>query len=589
MADGGNIHSLNIKLTADPSRFKQGLDEAAKAMQTGGDKIAQQAEKLSKSMQSMTAKANDTSTSLRQQQRLLFNLAAGYEGMGKAGEKGFNEVTKQAIAARRRMEDVNDMISAADTEGKFKMGAAAIGKLTQGIAGAQGAMMQFGMSNETAAIAMAKLQGLMALSQGISAIASIDGEIKALVGSLNLATGAQKALNFAMSWSGAGIIAAVVAIGAAIYTFATASSKASEETRRLTAELDAQKAEVEALKQAHQEGTKVLDEHTQLQMLRARAAGKSEKEITNIERKNLTERAKMFRTMGQDYANSLDQRISYQAQALEMEQRLEVLNLNEIIKNREKAAHKIQKVQKAFRSNMIIFEPAETKNQIKGLEDLTGKYIQASEAVKAFGNYNKVTWEDSARYITNAAALITTNIQGLASDALSNLGESIGNTLAGAEGGLQSFGKTILESIGGFLQSLGKAFIAAATAKIVFDKALLTNPFAAAAAGIALVAAGAAITATIKKGTSGSGGDYSGGGSGGGIRKFADGGIITGPTLGLMGEYPGAKSNPEVVAPLDKLKSMIGGGMGGNMTTALRGSDLLIMFDRASKERYRFA
>jgi len=40
-------------------------------------------------------------------------------------------------------------------------------------------------------------------------------------------------------------------------------------------------------------------------------------------------------------------------------------------------------------------------------------------------------------------------------------------------------------------------------------------------------------------------------------KKFANGGIISGPTLGLMGEYPGASNNPEVVAPLSKLKGMI--------------------------------
>ncbi len=45
------------------------------------------------------------------------------------------------------------------------------------------------------------------------------------------------------------------------------------------------------------------------------------------------------------------------------------------------------------------------------------------------------------------------------------------------------------------------------------------------------------------------------------IPSFADGGIISGPTVGLMGEYAGANTNPEVVAPLDKLKSMMGGGV----------------------------
>lgn len=42
-----------------------------------------------------------------------------------------------------------------------------------------------------------------------------------------------------------------------------------------------------------------------------------------------------------------------------------------------------------------------------------------------------------------------------------------------------------------------------------------------------------------------------------GLMPFANGGIISGPTIGLMGEYPGASSNPEVVAPLDKLRGML--------------------------------
>ena len=41
------------------------------------------------------------------------------------------------------------------------------------------------------------------------------------------------------------------------------------------------------------------------------------------------------------------------------------------------------------------------------------------------------------------------------------------------------------------------------------------------------------------------------------LPKFADGGIVSGPTVGLIGEYAGASNNPEVVAPLDKLRSLI--------------------------------
>ena len=75
-----------------------------------------------------------------------------------------------------------------------------------------------------------------------------------------------------------------------------------------------------------------------------------------------------------------------------------------------------------------------------------------------------------------------------------------------------------------------------------------------------------------------------------GIPKFKNGGIISAPTLGLMGEYSGARSNPEVIAPLDKLKSMIGGGQTNvNITGGfkLEGQDLVLALQRADRNRTR--
>lgn len=76
-------------------------------------------------------------------------------------------------------------------------------------------------------------------------------------------------------------------------------------------------------------------------------------------------------------------------------------------------------------------------------------------------------------------------------------------------------------------------------------------------------------------------GNLVGGGMGLGSQLFANGGIVSGPTMGLMGEYPGAKTNPEVVAPLDKLKSMIGSG-GGSGEFVLRGNDLILAIQRSN-------
>jgi TP901 family phage tail tape measure protein len=63
------------------------------------------------------------------------------------------------------------------------------------------------------------------------------------------------------------------------------------------------------------------------------------------------------------------------------------------------------------------------------------------------------------------------------------------------------------------------------------------------------------------------------------VTPFANGGLLYGPTLALMGEYAGAKSNPEVVAPLDKLKSLIGdsGAVAGvRMKGRVRGRDIVM-------------
>ena len=74
------------------------------------------------------------------------------------------------------------------------------------------------------------------------------------------------------------------------------------------------------------------------------------------------------------------------------------------------------------------------------------------------------------------------------------------------------------------------------------------------------------------------------------IPAFAEGGMVTGATIGLIGEGPGTSvANPEVIAPLDKLKSMIGVNGNGSVEVfgRISGSDILISSDRARKNRDR--
>ena len=66
------------------------------------------------------------------------------------------------------------------------------------------------------------------------------------------------------------------------------------------------------------------------------------------------------------------------------------------------------------------------------------------------------------------------------------------------------------------------------------------------------------------------------------LPKFAKGGIAYGPTLGLFGEYSGAATNPEVVAPLDRLKALIGTDIGAMSDVRFRieGRDLVGVLNR---------
>lgn len=146
--------------------------------------------------------------------------------------------------------------------------------------------------------------------------------------------------------------------------------------------------------------------------------------------------------------------------------------------------------------------------------------------------------------------------EGGLSDVFSSLGEGFGEALASSDfgGSLKKAAQNILGIVGGVMQQLGKALITAAIKikllKETFEKWAIANPALAIIAGIGLVAAGAALKNIKFDGP-----------------KFAEGGIVTGPVIGQIGEM----HRPEVVMPLDRLKVLIGSGIanGGNNGTQI--------------------
>ena len=239
-----------------------------------------------------------------------------------------------------------------------------------------------------------------------------------------------------------------------------------------------------------------------------------------------------------------------------------------------------------------------------GIQTPISNMIEADTArmPKAFAEQQAVFAQGKLDALQKAEAF-NQRIGQIMTGGLNNLAQGIGAALGNAisTGGnlVNALGGLLLGTIGSIAIQLGKAAIQIGIAMKAI-KLSFKNPFTAIAAGIALVAVGTMIknTAGIVQGGGGGGGGrramgssvggYTGGNSGGGFTAFANGGIISGPTMGLVGEYPGARQNPEVIAPLNKLQSIIGKSSNGgniNVTGEVRvdGQDLLIAIERANE------
>ena len=163
-------------------------------------------------------------------------------------------------------------------------------------------------------------------------------------------------------------------------------------------------------------------------------------------------------------------------------------------------------------------------------------------------------------------------IQDAAGALLNDLGNAIGTIMSQGAESVNLMG-VALKSLGDLLQSIGKSMIAQAVAMITFQKALFKNPYVAAAAGVAFVAAGVALSNKAQQME---------------VPALAQGGVAFGPTMALIGDNKNAAIDPEVVAPLSKLKDM----MGGNQVEVfgrIQGNDIYLSNARTGTSRNRYA
>lgn len=142
---------------------------------------------------------------------------------------------------------------------------------------------------------------------------------------------------------------------------------------------------------------------------------------------------------------------------------------------------------------------------------------------------------------------IKNSLGDLKANVAETIGTALGEVLSGGDVGeaLKNGAKQLLNILGSFMQQLGKYIIGAAikiqALKATLKQFAISNPALAIAGGIVLIAAGAALKNVQFEGP-----------------KFAQGGIVTGPTIGMVGE-----AGKEVIMPLRRLPDLLGGQRNG--------------------------
>lgn len=229
-----------------------------------------------------------------------------------------------------------------------------------------------------------------------------------------------------------------------------------------------------------------------------------------------------------------------------------------------------------------------------GLTALIGKYGAESDAVKGLIseytklNVSRVGLKDKLPEL----APITTVAKGLSGVTLERPAQEVkkfiteAEKIEGAQTAISALGSTFgslgdivgeaagawLDWVGNLLSAISQA-IPAIMSLVQAKKAEATANLEAAGAGAAssvasipyvgpimAVAAVASVIAAMAN-----------------IPKFAGGGVVYGPTLGLFGEYANASSNPEVVSPVDTLTGIVAdavGAGGGRVEFVIKGRDL---------------
>lgn len=561
--------------------------------------VAKSAKSIEEKLASIATK-NPTMSTVRQ----LTQLAMEARALGPEFAASADQFIKEAGRIKDSIGDARAEVGyfASDTR---RLDAVLGG--VQAVAGAfgavEGALALAGVENEDLQKTMVKLQGAIALVNGVQAIQNaLQAESAVRIGITTAATklytlvtggatGATLAFRTALMSIGIGV--AIAGIGALIANFdklKNAIFPADAALKGLNTTLDKTIAKNERdIKVMEAKGNKLgafalQEQNLNLTLQKARANfGKNNKEnwgkiiddtktaldVLRIQRDNYNaaeaakqqeHEAEILKQNQDAYNKRLEKFRKYKAQRqLEAEKARNELKATEI-----------ETVASGPRQGIKTIDPAPI--DIKAPQKLEHTFTQIDYAMQ-----NQIAkQEEYEASFAKTMEGVNQAFNSLTAQGLEDFGNMIGDLMTGQISSFDDFGKSLLASVAKFMRAFGSALIATATASKAFKELLIKDPILAAAAGVALVAGSAVITGMLNKGPQ--------------PTAFADGGIVSGPTLGLVGEYPGASSNPEVIAPLDKLKGMLKGmgNEGGYVaSTTISGRDLALVIERYNKDSKR--
>lgn len=598
--------SLNIVIGADIEKLREGFNKAIQVVQSSSNKMSAEVAKSAKSMEerlAAIATRNPTMGSVRQ----LTQLAMEARALGPEFAQVANEIIKQAGRMKDAIGDTRGEVAyfASDTR-RLDAVLGGIQGVAGGFAVAQGAAALFGGENKELQATMVKLQAAMALVTGLQAIQNaLQAESAFMVGLntaatkiqtyvLGQATVAARVYSAALLATGAGaIIAGLVLIYSALQSNAEAA-KAAE---------DAQDKYNDSLQSSNERAIKFVERQLEYRkdvaVKQAKLAGKTEADIAKIELEHMNKRLTSLKTMHDSLAEDSQLKLDLTQTIQGLENDIILKGLDNQIAAKDKSVTKnIALNKKQLETELqLIKDHGKAVNDAESFRIERNKKLKekaAAEALKSkqFTGANmiagtavapvliqvKIDPKSYSQIVQDFDKLMTDVSNAIASmgeDIAVAFGEAIGGAMSGQQDVLANFGDAILTALGGFMSQVGKMLIAYAISIEKLQTAF-ANPTEALIAGIALVAIGAAIKSSMKKGPS--------------VPAFAEGGIVSGPTLGLMGEYPNARSNPEVIAPLDKLRGMLKSGdnsSGFIASTSIQGRDLAIVLERYNKDSKR--